>query len=187
MCVRTRAGSAGPVDSGPFGVGRMPHLFPLGRFPSRRPQGKEPPMTSSRASSAGAGAAAASGSTHAIVIGGSMAGLLTARVLAGHLDRVTLIERDALPDEAEHRKGVPQSRQLHALLARGLQIIERLFPGYRADLLAAGAVPVRLPADLRMLTPFGWLDRRPPAGRRCRRAGRCSRPPCAGGCASCRT
>jgi len=119
-------------------------------------------MTSSRASSAGAGAAAASESTRAVVIGGSMAGLLTARVLAGHLDRVTLIERDALPDEAEHRKGVPQSRQLHVLLARGLQIIERLFPGYRADLLAVGAVPVRLPADLWMLTPFGWLDRRAP-------------------------
>ena len=119
-------------------------------------------MTSTQASSAAAGAAAASGSTHAVVIGGSMAGLLAARVLAGHLDRVTLIERDALPDDAEHRKGVPQSRQFHALLARGLQIIERLFPGYRADLLAAGAAPVHLTADVRMLTPFGWLDRRAP-------------------------
>ncbi len=119
-------------------------------------------MTSNQVPSAGARTTAASGSTHAVVIGGSMAGLLTARVLAGHLDRVTLIERDALPHEAEHRKGVPQGRQLHALLARGLQIIDRLFPGYRADLLAAGAVPVRLPADMLMLTPFGWLDRRAP-------------------------
>lgn len=31
---------------------------------------------------------------HALVIGGSMAGLLAARVLANHFDRVTIVERD---------------------------------------------------------------------------------------------
>ena len=51
------------------------------------------------------------------------------RALAGHLDRVNfLVERDALPDEAENRKGVPQGRQLHVLLARGLQVMDLLFP-----------------------------------------------------------
>ena len=119
-------------------------------------------MAPTQASSDRLRAAAASESTHAVVIGGSIGGLLTARVLAGHLDRVTLVERDALPDEAENRKGVPQGRQLHVLLARGLQVMDRLFPGYRAELAALGAVPVRLPADIRMLTPFGWLDRRAP-------------------------
>jgi len=59
---------------------------------------------------------------HAIVIGGSMAGLLAARVLSDHFERVTIIERDQLIDDAEPRKGVPQGRHVHALLAGGTAI-----------------------------------------------------------------
>jgi 2-polyprenyl-6-methoxyphenol hydroxylase-like FAD-dependent oxidoreductase len=100
------------------------------------------------------------GTRHAVVVGGSMAGLVAARVLAGHFDRVTVIERDRLPDGADHRKGVPQGRQLHALLARGRDVLEALFPGFGQELLAAGAVPVRMPGDVLTLTKAGWLDRR---------------------------
>jgi hypothetical protein len=46
-----------------------------------------------------------------------MAGLLAARVLADHFEQVTLIERDALTDTAQPRKGVPQGQQLHVLCA----------------------------------------------------------------------
>jgi glycine/D-amino acid oxidase-like deaminating enzyme len=46
-------------------------------------------------------------SSHAVVIGGSLAGMLAARVLSDHFERVTVIERDALPDEPTPRKGVP--------------------------------------------------------------------------------
>ncbi|MGY1692049.1 NAD(P)/FAD-dependent oxidoreductase [Geodermatophilus sp. SYSU D01105] len=102
------------------------------------------------------------GTGSAVVIGASMAGLLAARVLAGHVDRVTIVERDLLPDGAEHRKGVPQSRQLHVLLARGLEVLEGLFPGFGRDLEAAGAVRVRLPGDVLVLSKSGWLDRRAP-------------------------
>lgn len=97
---------------------------------------------------------------HAVVVGGGMAGLVTARVLTHHFARVTLIERDALPDSAQHRKGVPQGRMLHVLLPRGREIVERLFPGYSRDLEAAGAVPLQVPADGLLLGPAGWLDRR---------------------------
>lgn len=99
-------------------------------------------------------------SGHAVVIGGGMAGLLAARVLAGYFGRVTLVERDRLPDTMQPRKGVPQGRMLHAMLPRGQRIIERLFPGYSRELEAAGAVALRLPADVLLLTPAGWLDRR---------------------------
>lgn len=34
------------------------------------------------------------GNSHAIVIGSSISGLLTARVLAKHYDQVTIVERD---------------------------------------------------------------------------------------------
>ncbi|MGH3686292.1 MAG: FAD-dependent oxidoreductase [Pseudonocardiaceae bacterium] len=106
------------------------------------------------------GRAALANAGHAIVVGGSMAGLLAARVLANHFEQVTLVERDALPDSAQTRKGVPQGHQLHALLPRGREIVERLFPGYGQELVAAGAVSMRVPTDALILTPAGWLDRR---------------------------
>lgn len=89
-----------------------------------------------------------------------MAGLLAARVLADHFEQVTLVERDALPDSVQARKGVPQGRMLHVLLPRGLGTVERLFPGYGDELEAADAVSLRVPTDALVLTPAGWLDRR---------------------------
>ena len=97
---------------------------------------------------------------HAVVVGGSMAGLLAARVLANYFEQVTLVERDALIDSVQTRKGVPQGRMLHVLLPRGLGIVERLFPGYGHELQAAGAVSLRVPTDAVILTPAGWMDRR---------------------------
>lgn len=96
---------------------------------------------------------------HAVVVGGSMAGLLAARVLANHFDQVTLVERDALTGSPAVRKGVPQGRMLHALMPRGLGIVERMFPGYGHELTVAGAVPVHMPSDALILTPAGWLPR----------------------------
>ncbi|MBL8133378.1 MAG: FAD-dependent monooxygenase [Anaerolineae bacterium] len=76
---------------------------------------------------------------HAVVIGGSMAGLFAARVLSDHFQRVTVIDRDDLSQDAEFRSGVPQSRHLHQLLMRGQQIMERRFPTLPDDLRAIGA------------------------------------------------
>jgi 2-polyprenyl-6-methoxyphenol hydroxylase-like FAD-dependent oxidoreductase len=77
---------------------------------------------------------------HAIVLGGSMAGLLAARVLADRFQCVTLIERDQLPSGPEQRKGVPQGQHLHALLSRGYQVMTGLFPDLREALIAEGAL-----------------------------------------------
>ncbi|GAA2453726.1 hypothetical protein GCM10010191_85570 [Actinomadura vinacea] len=96
---------------------------------------------------------------HAIVVGGSLAGLLAARVLSDHFDRVTLVERDRLPDSAAHRPGVPQGRHLHVLWSRGMEIAERLFPGLEEELGAAGAPVLGIPSDLLWMTPQGWRRR----------------------------
>jgi 2-polyprenyl-6-methoxyphenol hydroxylase-like FAD-dependent oxidoreductase len=56
---------------------------------------------------------------HAVVLGASMAGLLAARVLADAYERVTVVERDPLPETAGNRKGVPQGRHAHLLVPRG--------------------------------------------------------------------
>lgn len=96
---------------------------------------------------------------HAIVLGGSVAGLLTARVLADHFRSVTLMERDCFPDRPQLRKGNTHGSHLHVLLLRGLELIERLFPGLRGEMLANGAVPVDIGEDLAWLTPAGWAPR----------------------------
>jgi 2-polyprenyl-6-methoxyphenol hydroxylase-like FAD-dependent oxidoreductase len=76
---------------------------------------------------------------HAVVMGGSLAGLLAARVLADHYRTVTVVERDATPPLGEHRRGVPQGRHAHGLLTRGQQIMEELFPGLTQEMVDGGA------------------------------------------------
>lgn len=91
---------------------------------------------------------AAARNSHAVVVGGSMAGLLAARVLSDHFARVTVIERDAIPEGAQPRKGVPQGRHLHLLHTRGEEILDRLFPGLSAELTVAGALRLDIPGDV---------------------------------------
>jgi 2-polyprenyl-6-methoxyphenol hydroxylase-like FAD-dependent oxidoreductase len=97
---------------------------------------------------------------HAVVIGAGMAGLLAARALAGHFEHVTVVDRDQLPDRPGFRRGVPQSRHLHVLLGRGLECLEQLFPGFEADLVAAGA-PVVEGSESLWLNAAGWCRRYP--------------------------
>lgn len=93
---------------------------------------------------------------HALVIGASMAGLLTARVLSEHFEQVTIVERDAVHDRPESRKGQPQTRHLHALLASGYEIIGQLFPGLREELQAGGVILGEAGATWRWYQFGGW-------------------------------
>ena len=86
--------------------------------------------------------------SHAVVIGASIAGLLAAAALSGACPRVTLFERDTLPAEPGPRRGVPQTRQLHALQARGVQALDELLPGLRDELVAAGGVLADMQGDI---------------------------------------
>jgi glycine/D-amino acid oxidase-like deaminating enzyme len=84
---------------------------------------------------------------HAVVLGASMSGLLAARVLADAYHRVTVLDRDVLPEHATDRRGVPQGRHAHTLLPRGAQVIEELFPGILTDLTAAGVPALSHPRE----------------------------------------
>src|SRR4030095_14143913 len=77
---------------------------------------------------------------HAVIIGGSLAGLLTARVLSEQFEKVTILERDPVHDIPESRKGQAQTRHLHGLLPQGFLIIEEYFPGIDDELAAGGAL-----------------------------------------------
>jgi 2-polyprenyl-6-methoxyphenol hydroxylase-like FAD-dependent oxidoreductase len=88
---------------------------------------------------------------HAVVIGASMAGLLAACALSGRYQGVTIVERDTLPAIGEGRKGVPQGRHAHALLASGQRAIETLLPGITAELVDGGARPCASMREIRMV------------------------------------
>jgi 2-polyprenyl-6-methoxyphenol hydroxylase-like FAD-dependent oxidoreductase len=111
-------------------------------------------LSSSASSPNGAG-------RRALVLGAGMAGLAAARVLADHVDRVTVVEQDALPTEASPRRGTPQSRHVHVLLNSGRTILNRLFPGLEDDLGAAGAPVVDGAKDIAWLMTAGWGIRYP--------------------------
>ncbi|MFC7545388.1 FAD-dependent monooxygenase [Plantactinospora sp. GCM10030261] len=75
----------------------------------------------------------------AAVLGGSIAGLLAARVLAEYAERVVIVERDDVTEVTDARPGVPQGNQVHLLLPAGHLQIERWFPGLTEQALELGA------------------------------------------------
>jgi 2-polyprenyl-6-methoxyphenol hydroxylase-like FAD-dependent oxidoreductase len=91
----------------------------------------------------------------AVVVGGSVAGLLAARVLADHFREVVIVERDEFPDAPEFRAGVPQARHAHALLERGRRIIEAMLPGISDEMMAEGALSYDVGRDFSFVTWVG--------------------------------
>ena len=92
---------------------------------------------------------------HAIVIGGSITGLLASHSLAHHFQQVTIIERDTYPLDPQPRSGVPQSRFLHVLLQRGQLILEELFPGLTDELVSYGAPLLNDAQDICFFSQYG--------------------------------
>jgi 2-polyprenyl-6-methoxyphenol hydroxylase-like FAD-dependent oxidoreductase len=89
----------------------------------------------------------------AVVVGAGIGGLTAARAVADYFERVVVLERDALPERAHPRAGVPQAKHVHALLAGGQRALYDLFPGFEHDLAQTGAVPLRAGLDVRAEQP----------------------------------
>ncbi|MGW6933464.1 FAD-dependent oxidoreductase [Lentzea sp. NPDC054927] len=104
-------------------------------------------------------------SDRALVIGAGFAGLLAARVLSESYGDVILVERDQIAADtvtranSGYRAGVPQAHHPHALLARGADVLETLFPRLGAELEDAGAVRADLGSDFLSRAPAGWAPR----------------------------
>jgi 2-polyprenyl-6-methoxyphenol hydroxylase-like FAD-dependent oxidoreductase len=92
---------------------------------------------------------------HAVVIGGSLAGLMTARVLADHFDAVTVLERDVIDAQPGMHKSIPQGNHLHGLLRSGQQVMASLYPGFLDKLDTLGARRCRAGTELVFYLPNG--------------------------------
>ena len=93
--------------------------------------------------------------SHAVVMGGSIAGICAAAALARNFDRVTVVERDEDPGPVT-RKGAPQGNHGHILLSRGQRIMDDLLPGAFDALLANGAHSVDGGTGFRWFQFGGW-------------------------------
>jgi pimeloyl-ACP methyl ester carboxylesterase/2-polyprenyl-6-methoxyphenol hydroxylase-like FAD-dependent oxidoreductase len=96
---------------------------------------------------------------HAIVVGGSIAGLLAAWALSDAYDRVTLIERDPLPAPGEGHRSVPHGRQPHLLIAAAQQALETIFPGIGEEMVNDGAATYAALGDGRFVVAGNQLAR----------------------------
>ncbi|MEV6479053.1 FAD-dependent oxidoreductase [Streptomyces sp. NPDC051576] len=98
-------------------------------------------------------------STRAVVVGGSLAGMLAAAALRDHVESVEIIEAHDLPEGPEARPGVPQAAHFHVLLCGGANAIDALLPGAIGELLTAGANRVPMTTNMVIHSPEGWYRR----------------------------
>src|SRR5271166_5302526 len=91
----------------------------------------------------------------AIVIGGSIAGLIAARVLSDYFECVTILERDEIENRPVIHKSVPQGNHLHGLLNGGQRVLSALYPGFTDDLRGLGAHRVTIGRDIAWYLPDG--------------------------------
>jgi 2-polyprenyl-6-methoxyphenol hydroxylase-like FAD-dependent oxidoreductase len=102
------------------------------------------------------------------IVGGGMAGMLAALMLARDGHRITVYERDDtdLPETADEafdgwvRRGAPHTRQSHALLARLRRILHERAPDVLDALIDQGATELTVEA----LLPPDITDREPRPG-----------------------
>lgn len=91
-----------------------------------------------------------------VLIGAGVASMCAAAVLSRRGCSVTLIERDTLADGVSARAGIPQARHIHVLLQSGWMEMERLFPGFQARMLEAGAHLFDPAQASALRRPSGW-------------------------------
>ncbi len=91
----------------------------------------------------------------AIVVGGGIGGLFSARVLSEHFEEVVVVDRDSEPRGPHARSMVPQGNHFHILLSGGLDAMCHWFPGFVDDLIETGSVKTQFGRDVYWYTPLG--------------------------------
>lgn len=96
---------------------------------------------------------------HALVLGGGIAGLSAAGVLARHFEEVTVVERDRYPGDLTVRPHTPHGAHVHILLAGGLVTLSRLIPELPQWLDEMGVPEGDLTHHTRVAYEGRWLPR----------------------------
>ncbi len=97
--------------------------------------------------------------SHAVVIGGSIAGLACARVLSRHFETVTVLERGVAPQGPMARKHTPQANHCHLFLEAATRGLRTLFPDLLTSLLQGGAMLVDPPRAAALYHYGAWKPR----------------------------
>lgn len=101
----------------------------------------------------------------AVVIGGSITGMLAAKVLSAYFKQVIILEKDDQPKVDAHepgsfsRQGLPHAAHQHLLLVKGRQLFEEFFPGFDEELERLGAPLVNYSEDVALFIGEGKLPR----------------------------
>lgn len=99
------------------------------------------------------------GGKHALVIGASTTGLVSAAAIARHFERVTIVDRDDLPTDPIWRKGAPQSRHVHVLLRGGRNVMDNYLPGFTTGMVEHDAQLIDMSNDTAWYHSGGWKQR----------------------------
>ncbi|MFI2213130.1 FAD-dependent oxidoreductase [Streptomyces sp. NPDC020141] len=97
--------------------------------------------------------------TRAVVIGGSVAGMLAAAAVKDHVGSVEIVEAHGPASGPGARAGVPQAAHIHLLHQGGAEAIDSLLPGAVDALLAAGANRIPMTTNMVIYSPEGWYRR----------------------------
>ena len=85
--------------------------------------------------------------------------MLAAHALARHFTRVLVLDRDELPSAPAPRRATPQAHHVHILLKGGENAIERLLPGFCAELDARGSLTLTGGSDTLAISDLGTAPR----------------------------
>ncbi len=83
-----------------------------------------------------------------VIVGGSITGLLSARVLSDYFKEVFVVDKDHLGEKYDDRRMAPQGRHVHIVLKAGELALNRLLPGFTGEMLEAGSVPIEMTKDV---------------------------------------
>jgi NAD(P)H-flavin reductase/2-polyprenyl-6-methoxyphenol hydroxylase-like FAD-dependent oxidoreductase/ferredoxin len=95
----------------------------------------------------------------AVVVGGSIAGIATAKALTDRFDQVIVLEKDHQHLRMEGRPGAAQGWHLHHLLTAGRHELEKLFPGIIDDMVREGAFNVDMASQYHLRLAGSWKKR----------------------------
>ncbi|MFK0570388.1 FAD-dependent monooxygenase [Endozoicomonas sp.] len=95
----------------------------------------------------------------AIVIGGSVAGLMAAKTLSPFFKEVIILEKDPLDSDSGLHKGAGQGSHSHVLLPSGIELLEQLFGTPRFNLREYGIYPADAAEELKWFQFGVWKKR----------------------------